>query len=122
MIELIDEISKNPLIHIPFSVGLIFIAAGFIMFRFPPKTINSIYGYRTTKSMESQEKWDFSQKYSSIEMMKLGLILSISSLLGFITTFNNFTNMIIGLGLMLLMVITLIWRVEKAIKEKFKNN
>ena len=119
MIEIIDELSQNPLINITSSVGLIFIATGFIMHKFPPKTINSLYGYRTAKSMESQEKWDFAQKYSSIEMMKLGLVLSISSFLGFITTFNNFTNMIIGLGLMFLMVIALIWRVEKAIKAKF---
>ena len=119
MIEFIDKISDNPLINIPFSVGLIFLAVGFIMYKFPPKTINSLYGYRTSKSMENQDKWDFAQEYSSKETMRLGLLLSLSSVLGFITNFNNFTNMIIGLSLMFLMAIILIWRVEKAIKTKF---
>lgn len=30
----------------------------------PPKKINSSYGYRSTRSMRSQEAWDFAQVYS----------------------------------------------------------
>lgn len=30
----------------------------------PPREINSGYGYRTTRSMRSQEAWDFAQRYS----------------------------------------------------------
>lgn len=30
----------------------------------PPKTINSGFGYRSTRSMRSQEAWDFAQVYS----------------------------------------------------------
>lgn len=30
----------------------------------PPRSINSGYGYRSTRSMQSQEAWDFAQVYS----------------------------------------------------------
>ena len=117
--EILNNMFENPLINITFFGGLIFIIAGFIMYKFPPKKINSLYGYRTTSSMENQEKWDFAQNYSSKEMMKLGFLLFVSSLLSQITNFDNLTNMVIGLGLMLLIVILLLLRVEKAIKVKF---
>ena len=111
---------QNPLFTIPLFGGILFFVTGFIMYLFPPKKINSLYGYRTAKSMENQEKWSFSQIYSSKEMMKLGCLLTICCLFSLFTNFDNFTNMITGLGLMILIVIILFLRVEKAIKHKFE--
>jgi hypothetical protein len=69
--------------------------------------------------MENQEKWDFAQNYSSKEMMKLGFLLFMCSCLNLMINFDNFTKMFIGLGLMILVVILLLLRVEKAIRIKF---
>ena len=41
----------------------------------PPKKINEIYGYRTTRSMKSQAVWDFAQKYSAKLMTAFGIVL-----------------------------------------------
>lgn len=117
--EIVNSIFENPLMSITFFGGLIFIIAGFVMYKYPPKKINSLYGYRTLSSMKNQERWNFAQNYSSKEMMKLGLLLLISGSIGFITDFDNLTNMFIGLALMILVVISLILRVEKAIKTNF---
>jgi len=117
--EILNNMFENPLINITFFGGLILILAGLIMYKFPPKNINSLYGYRTSRSMENQKKWDFAQNYSTKEMMKLGFLLLISSLISKVTNFDNLTNMFIGLGLMILSVIILFLRVEKAIKIKF---
>lgn len=117
--ELLDIMFENPLISIPFFGGVIFIVVGFIMYKFPPKKINSLYGYKTSSSMESQEKWDFAQNYSSKEMMKLGFLLTISCLFSLITNFDDSTNKLIGFGFMILIVVILFFRVEKAIKIKF---
>lgn len=111
----------NPLFLIPAMTGVIFIIGGFIMLKFPPLKINSLYGYRTSNSMKSQERWHFAQKYASIEMMKLGGFLTLTALLGLIFKPKGKLGMIVGLGLMLIMVIFLWIRVEKAIKDKFKN-
>ena len=110
-----------PLFLIPSTSGLIFILAGFIMLKFPPKNINSLYGYRTSSSMKNQERWDFSQKYSAIEMIKLAVILTLSSVIGLIYNPDGELGMFLGLGLMILMVVILLIRVEKAIKNKFGN-
>ncbi len=111
----------NPLFLISLSTGIIFIIAGFIMLKFPPKKINTLYGYRTSSSMKSQESWDFSQKYSSIEMIKLGAFLTLCSTIGLIFKPDGKIGIFLGLGLMILMVVILLIRVERAIKNKFKN-
>ena len=111
----------NPLFLIPSISGLIFMLAGFIMLKFPPKKINSLYGYRTSSSMKNQERWDFSQKYSAIEMIKLAAILTLSSVIGLIYNPDGELGRFLGLGLMILMVVVLLIRVEKAIKNKFGN-
>lgn len=109
----------NAIFLIPVSTGIIFVIAGFIMLRFPPRKINGLYGYRTPSSMKSKDRWDFAQKYSSKEMMKLGVLLALSGLIGLIYQPNENTATIIGLGLMFLVVIALVIRVEAAIKKKF---
>jgi uncharacterized membrane protein len=67
IIENLTNVFENPLVNITFLCGLLFIIAGYILLKFPPKNINSLYGYRTSSSMENQEKWDFAQNYSSKE-------------------------------------------------------
>ncbi|TDE07261.1 SdpI family protein [Flavobacterium sandaracinum] len=110
---------ENPLFLIPFMAGALFIFAGLIMLKFPPKKINSLYGYRTLNAMKSQERWDFAQNYSAKEMIKLGLLLIVCCILSFITKFDPITNRNIGLFFLILTVIVLLVRVEKAIKNKF---
>ena len=38
---------------------------GIVFWKYPPKKINGLYGYRTTRSRKSQEAWDFAQRYSA---------------------------------------------------------
>lgn len=111
----------NPLFLIPLTSGLIFMLAGFIMLKFPPKKINSLYGYRTSSSMKNQERWDFSQKYSATEMIKLAAFLGLSSSIGLMYNPDGKLGMFLGLGLMILMVVLLLIRVEKAIKNNVNN-
>ena len=113
---------ENPLFLIPITTGPIFIIAGFVMYKFPPKKINSLYGYRTKSSQQNKERWDFAQKYSANEMMKLGGILTLSGLLGYLFYPSVNTAMVLGLALMVTTVIILIFRVERAIKKEFSNN
>jgi uncharacterized membrane protein len=113
---------ENPLFLIPFSSGLIFCFAGIFMFKFPPKKINGIYGYRTASSMKNQERWDFAQIYSSKQMIKYGLLLSLSGIISLAYKPTEIISTILGLGLMILMVVVLIIKVEKKLKEKFKSN
>ncbi len=115
-------LTDNPLFFIPVSVGFIFIILGFYMLLFPPRKINSLYGYRTTSSMKNQDRWDFAQNYASKEMIKLGFILALSGLLGLIFEPQANLATIMGLAFMIIMIIILIIRVEKALTKKFEEH
>ena len=71
--------------------------------------------------MKSQERWDFSQKYAAQELIKFGAILTLSSVLGLVYDFSENIGAIIGLGFMLIAVIFLLLKIEKAIKIRFGN-
>ncbi len=111
---------ENPFFILPALTGMIFVIVGFIMYKFPPKEKNALYGYRTTSSMKSKERWVFAQEYSSLEMIKAGVILSLSGVLGLIFNPGGKTGMFLGLGLLILMVVILFIRVERAIKNTFE--
>ena len=46
----------------------------------PPKTINGLFGYRTARSMKSQEAWDFAHRTCGRLWFKLGLVLLMGSI------------------------------------------
>ena len=105
----------------PFLVGLIFCVTGLITYFFPPKNINHMYGYRTTSSMKSQNIWDFAQRFSSIKMFQMGLLLIVISGLKLILDFSIGQELIVSLISLVIVVVFLFFSVEKAIKKKFPN-
>lgn len=109
MMEWIENLNQLPLL-----TGPIFIIAGGLMLLFPPKKINYFYGYRTMSSMRSQERWDFSQKYSSILMIKIGFFMLPISLFGLLEISESIINSIIILSVFLPILIT-----EIALRKKF---
>lgn len=54
-------------------VGAVFVVCGFILMKFPPKSINGMYGYRTSLAMKNQDTWDTAQKYGGFSMIILGI-------------------------------------------------
>lgn len=67
----------------PEVIGLIFIIVGFIQKTWPPKHINSLYGYRMPSSKQNQETWDEANRYSARCMIKVGAFIFV---LGIIAT------------------------------------
>lgn len=107
------------LLLIPLLVGPIITIAGLIMFKFPPKEINGLYGYRTPASLKNQERWDFAQKLAAKEMIKLGMLLTCTSCVSLIFKINEIGAVLIGLSFMLSAFVLLLMRVERALKRKF---
>lgn len=109
----------NQLILIPLITGSIFMFGGLIMLVFPPKKINWLYGYRTTSSMKNQERWDFAQRYSAKETIKVGGLLLLTSSIGLVYQPNENTSTIIVSIMIIAATIALLVRVENAIKNRF---
>ncbi len=107
------------LLFTSFLSGIIFIITGFVMFKFPPKNINMLYGYRTTRSMKNQEQWDFSQKYSAKLLILCGVFLILTSNISLIITMNNKAKLFISLALIFGSVIFLLFKTENELKKRF---
>src|SRR5690606_11164674 len=105
---------SNNIILVPLITGPIFMLAGIVMMVFPPRKINSLYGYRTSSSMKNQDRWDFAQKYSAKALIKFGGILLLTSAIGLVYKTTENTGTIIGIGLMIAVIVILIVNVEKA--------
>ncbi|MDN4142537.1 SdpI family protein [Bacillus velezensis] len=54
--------------------GLLMAAAGISVTFFPPKSINSLYGYRTKRSMADESQWKEGNRFSALLMILFGLI------------------------------------------------
>lgn len=110
---------NEPFFLVTILTGLIFVLMGLIQLKFPPRKINSLYGYRTSASMKNQERWDFAQRYSAREMMRLGGVLCALSVLGLFGMLNETWGVISGLAALILVVVLLLVRTERAIRERF---
>lgn len=59
----------------PYIIGLIFIFVGVLLSLLPPKKINDIYGYRTSKSMKNELNWKIGNRLAARCFLLSGLIL-----------------------------------------------
>lgn len=100
---------------------MIFIVAAMAASIFPPKKINHLYGYRTTASMKSQERWDFAQKYSTGKMFQAGAALFIMSFLGLAIQVPEEINPVTGIFLMLASCAFMLATTGKALRKNFND-
>lgn len=109
----------NPWVIILVATGLVTAIFGYIFLKHPPKKINWFYGYRTTSSMKSQERWDFAQGYSAREMIRTGLYMVAAGLLGGWLALKPVVSAFLSLPVTLLFFGIMIFRTERALRERF---
>lgn len=109
----------NPLFFILFLVGIIFYFSAILLIKRPPRKINHIYGYRSKNSKASQERWDFAQIYSSSQMKLHGIYLCLVALASLFVRVNFHMANAIAIIIITIAAVSLIWKVEQGLKEKF---
>ncbi|AEB22970.1 MULTISPECIES: SdpI family protein [Bacillus] len=62
--------------------GLLMAAAGILVTLFPPKSINSLYGYRTKRSMADEFQWKEGNRFSALLMILFGLLMAAAGFAG----------------------------------------
>jgi uncharacterized membrane protein len=62
-------------------IPLVMIICGRMMWKNPPKRINSIIGYRTSRSMKNMDTWNFAHDYCGRLWWKMGWIVLIPSII-----------------------------------------
>lgn len=97
----------SPILYVITTNGLLFLLS-ILFYKFPPKKINSLYGYRTVKAMQNQQIWDFANSVFNKNL----LIYSGISLLGALL-FANFAPKELTWQPMLLVLLSVLVSVIK---------
>lgn len=101
-----------------FSSGLCFLITGFVMSKYPPKKINSLYGYRTSASMKNQETWDFAQRKSANDSKLFGFGMMVISFGGMFLPFGKW-GWLFALMILIGFCALMFFDTEKALKRRF---
>lgn len=106
------------------SLPLLMIFFGKYLKNHPPQTINAIFGYRTTRSMKSEEAWLFAQKHFGRQWFRLGLILLPVTVLAMLPCIGKSEDIVGGWGSALCIVLCIAllapcYFTEKALKQQF---
>ncbi|MFM8916523.1 MAG: SdpI family protein [Bacteroidota bacterium] len=99
--------------------GPLFIVLGYYFSKFPPKKINHIYGYRTPRSMKSQEAWNFAQVYGAKKMIVAGWIMLGAGLLLLPFNLTEHLSALLSIGILIGSAIWMIVVTERELKKKF---
>jgi uncharacterized membrane protein len=109
------------LLVLPILLFLVFLSIGWYQSKYPPKSVNSLYGYRTARSMKSQKNWDYAQSMSARMMMAfayyLGSGLIAVSLIIIHLGFASESIIPMQLVLMMISLGIMLYRCEKKLEE-----
>lgn len=108
-------------------IPFVMIVVGRMSRKHCPKNINSLIGYRTTRSMKSMDTWKFAHEYCGKLWWKLGWLIMILTALMYIPLYQSNDNMIGIAGVVLITIqctvlIISIYPTEKALKEHFNDD
>ncbi len=109
-----------PIICIATGVSIYIIIM--IQDRYPPKKINNIYGYRTKRSMKSQEHWDYAQNYSSAQMKKASIGMISLGILGSFLDLGQNLELALGLFIIIGLMIAGVFATEQELKRRFPDD
>ncbi len=74
----------------------------------PNPEINSTFGYRTKKSMSSQENWDKAQELMSKYLLIIGIVLTVVSLIAGLIIVNRFVMPTLMVAYLILTVVQVV--------------
>lgn len=99
--------------------GILFLLS-IIFWKFPPKKINSIYGYRTHKTMQNQQIWEFANKKFNSTFLKYSSLSLVAGLV--LATLAESTLTWQPMVLVALSILVSIITTEKALSENFTDD
>lgn len=112
------------LILLALMLPLVLLIVGLIFYKFPPKDINYLSGYRTTRSMKNIKTWNEANKYSAKLMIKFSLITLIITVLSLILAGKSYNKLtfaiIVSTTLSIIFLILVIILTEKHLKNMFE--
>jgi uncharacterized membrane protein len=99
-------------------LGLSIISISYLFKKFRPKEINDFMGYRTKRSMASQEAWEFANKYSAGLLFKCSVFAAIAQVV-FNFIFTREIALLLTVGVWITVLICTIIKTEIELRKKF---
>ena len=107
----------NPYIYVLTVNGLLFFLS--ILFHFfPPKKINNLYGYRTHRTMQNEDVWNFSNSLFTKTLLKYSAISFIAALV-LAYLYPNLMSSWFPMAFLFFTLLVCIITTEKALNENF---
>ena len=108
-------------------IPIAMVICGRMMWKHCPKHMNSMSGYRTTRSMKNMDTWKFANDYCGRLWWKIGWVMIIPSALIHIPLYHSDKNTIGFAGVILVTIqcfimIVSIYPTEKALKKHFNDD
>jgi uncharacterized membrane protein len=102
---------------------LVMILFGALWRKTPPKEINDVYGYRTTRSMKNKDTWDYAHKYFGKLWFLSGWFLFVFSMVFMFIMKSNYENASIYIiGFQIIIIFITILPTEFALRKNFDQN
>jgi len=105
----------NKLLIIHFLIGPVLLVIAWLTKIFPPKNINAFYGYRTSRSMRSEEAWKEANKYSTEVMIRLALSTILVQVITYLLIEDELA-VLLPAGFLVLGLIVLVFLTERHLK------
>ncbi|MBD5502056.1 MAG: SdpI family protein [Lachnospiraceae bacterium] len=105
-------------------IPALMIVIGKVFIKNPPKTINGIYGYRTSRSRKNQDTWNFAHLYCGKLWWKIGWVMLPLAVISMLPVIKKNDNIVGGVSAAVIMVECIamfmtIFLVERALAKKF---
>ena len=109
------------------SIPLVMIILGRIMAKHPPKEINSIYGYRTSRSMKNLDTWKFANTMFGKLWFRGGWGVLVFTIAGIVWLYGKDVNTtsiesLVVVGLQFIPLVGTIVPVEIALRRNFDDD
>jgi len=106
----------SPILYVLTTNGLLFLLS-IIFWKFPPKKINNLYGYRTIKAMQNEQIWDFANSVFNKNLLIYSGISLLGSLL--LASFTSKELTWQPMLLVLLSVLVSVIKTERGLSDKY---
>ncbi|WP_439881684.1 SdpI family protein [Pontibacter sp. MBLB2868] len=98
--------------------GILVLVIGFILYKWPPRHINWLWGFRTHYSMRDIENWQEGNRYYAKLLLLIGLVSALISLICY-RLLPLLISLLLPIGIMIIFFMLSIYLTNEHLKRKF---